>query len=181
MNIMLSIGKKIFSSLIPRPSNAHRTWKCREKYNESSSFLKYYYWFRYSRRIHRFQSYLPISVKFAGEPVFPHDIMGIFVALNAEIGKNCVIFQQVTIGTNYFEGSKNNGAPQIGDNVIIGAGAKIVGGVKVGNNVRIGANCVVVTDIPDNATVVMEKSRVIMHEEKRDNSFYLLGEEKISF
>ena len=54
------------------------------------------------------------------------------------------------------------GAPEIGDNVFIGAGAKIIGKIKIGNNVRIGAGCIVVTDIPDNATVVMSKPRVIL-------------------
>ena len=53
----------------------------------------------------------------------------------------------------------------------IGCGAKIIGGVRVGNNVRIGANCVVCQDIPDNATVVLEKPRVIMNETARNNEY----------
>ena len=51
--------------------------------------------------------------------------------------------------------------PIIGDNVFIGAGAKIIGNVKIGNNVKIGAGSVVVEDIPDNCTVVMHKPRII--------------------
>lgn len=90
-------------------------------------------------------------------PNFPHGLYyGIVVSHNAKIGKNATIFHQVTIG----EG--NGGAPTIGDNCIIGAGAKIIGKVTVGNNVKIGANCVVIDDIPDNATVVMEKPRIIV-------------------
>lgn len=50
----------------------------------------------------------------------------------------------------------------IGDNVFIGAGAKIIGKVKIGNNVKIGAGCIVVTDVPDNAVVVMNKPRIII-------------------
>lgn len=46
--------------------------------------------------------------------------------------------------------------------MIIGAGAKILGGITVGNNVRIGAGCIVVEDVPDNATVVMDKPRTIL-------------------
>jgi len=57
--------------------------------------------------------------------------------------------------------SKGYGAPDIGNNVYIGAGAKIIGGVKVGNNVRIGANCVVFEDIKDNCVVVLSKPRII--------------------
>lgn len=51
----------------------------------------------------------------------------------------------------------------IGDNVFIGAGAKVIGGIHVGDNVKIGANCIVVEDIPDNSTVVMHKPRIICH------------------
>ena len=54
------------------------------------------------------------------------------------------------------------GAPTIGNNCLIGAGAKIIGNVHVGNNVRIGANAIVVDDVPDNCTVVMNKPRVIV-------------------
>lgn len=69
------------------------------------------------------------------------------------------IYHQVTIG----EG--NSGAPIIGDNAIIGAGAKIVGKIEIGSNVKIGANCIVFKDIPDNSTVVMKAPRIIIKEE----------------
>lgn len=59
------------------------------------------------------------------------------------------------------------GAPNIGDYVFIGAGAKILGNIKIGDNVRIGANCVVVSDIPNGATVVLEKPRIIIRESER--------------
>ena len=91
----------------------------------------------------------------------PHGLNGIFISDGATIGKNCVIFHQVTIGSNTLEDSKGRGAPTIGDNVYIGAGAKIIGRVKIGNNVRIGANCVVVENIPDNCVVVLNKPRIL--------------------
>ena len=53
------------------------------------------------------------------------------------------------------------GGGKILDNVMIGAGAKILPGVTIGNNVKVGANCVVVEDVPDNCTVVLPKPRVI--------------------
>lgn len=56
---------------------------------------------------------------------------------------------------------KWGGAPTIGNQVFIGAGAKIIGKIKIGNNVKIGAGCIIVTDIPDNTTVVMNKPRII--------------------
>lgn len=95
---------------------------------------------------------------FLGKPFLPHGLKGIFITDKATIGKNVTIWHQVTIGLRNF---KENG-PIIGDNVYIGAGAKIIGNIKVGNNVKIGANCVVFKDIPDNATVVLEKPRVII-------------------
>lgn len=91
-------------------------------------------------------------------PILPHGIKGIVIAGGAQIGKNVYISHQVTIGR-----SKNE-VPTIGDNVYIGPGAKIFGGIKIGNNVRIGANCIVFRDIPDNATVVLEKPRIIIKE-----------------
>jgi serine O-acetyltransferase len=101
---------------------------------------------------------------------FPHGFSGVFISSGAKIGNNVTIYQQVTIGSNTLKDSKSQGCPIIGDNVILGAGAKVIGGVKIGNGVRVGANCVVVKDIPDNATVVCERPRIIIHDEKRDNS-----------
>ena len=53
--------------------------------------------------------------------------------------------------------------PHIGDNVFIGAGAKILGDIKIGNNVKIGANAVVTKDVPDNCTVVGNPAVIINH------------------
>ena len=109
---------------------------------------------------------------------FPHGINGIFISKGAKVGENCVIFHQVTIGSNTLKDSKRNGSPIIGDNVYIGTGAKIIGNVKVGNNCRIGANCVVVKDIPDNTTVVLGENRLIQHKQERDNRFYTFQDNK---
>lgn len=116
-------------------------------------------------------SWIAHNAKILSEPIFPHGISGIFISGGAKIGKNCVIFQQVTIGSNTLSDSSSRGAPTIGDNVYIGAGAKIIGNVTIGNNVRIGANAVVVTDVPDNSVVVMNKPRII-RKENMDNKFY---------
>ena len=92
--------------------------------------------------------------------VTPHGFYGIFISQRAKVGDGCTIYQQVTIGSNDLPNS--GGAPTIGNNCLIGAGAKIIGNVRIGNNVRIGANAIVVDDIPDNCTVVMNKPRVIV-------------------
>ena len=103
--------------------------------------------------------YIYRKCKIAENVVFPH-FSGIHIACASTIGKGCIIHQNVTIGSNYIEGTKYPGAPMIGDNVFVGANACIIGGVKIGDNVRIGAGCVVVEDIPEGATVVMNKPRV---------------------
>jgi len=99
------------------------------------------------------------GAKFKGVPRFPHGIMGVITNKYATIGENCTIFHNVTIGNDYKD-IKN--APEIGDNVFIGAGAIIIGKIRIGNNAKIGAGAIVTQDIPDNATVVMEKPRIII-------------------
>jgi len=118
---------------------------------------------------------------FKGEPCFPHGRLGIFVSKYAQIGKNCVIFQHVTIGYNSLPDSKGKGAPIIGENCYIGAGAKIIGNVKVGDNVRVGANCVVYKDIPDNSIVVSNIQRIIKRQGTLINKFYFKPEKWVYF
>lgn len=114
---------------------------------------------------------ISIDARIASPLVLPHGVSGIFITKDAVIGNNVVVFQQVTIGANTITDSKSYGAPVIGDNVYIGAGAKIIGGINVSNNCRIGANAVVVQNIPDNSVVVNEKPRVILKENHLDNKF----------
>ena len=72
----------------------------------------------------------------------PHGLSGIFISKGAVIGEGCTLFQQVTIGSNTLQGSARYGAPILGRNVYIGAGAKIIGRVTVGDNVILSAGCV---------------------------------------
>lgn len=149
-----------------------RFWKLRQKcLGSKGKLLKKVYYFKYIRMAEKKGASIPIEAVISGCPVFPHGINGIFISCGAKIGKGCTIFHQVTIGSNTLPDSKKCGFPIVGDNVYIGAGAKIIGAVKVGNNVRIGANCVVVTDVPDNATVVSAPAKIIEGKEKRNNNF----------
>jgi serine O-acetyltransferase len=84
---------------------------------------------------------------------------GFSTIIMADLGENCWINQQVTIGYK-----DKSGRPQLGNNVRVTAGAKIIGNLKIGNNVTVGANAVVVKDIPDNCVVVGIPARII----KRD-------------
>lgn len=126
---------------------------------------------KYDKILYKNNSSIPLQASIGEGLCLPHGLSGIFVSVGATIGKNCTIFHQVTIGSNTLKDSKGLGAPTLGDNVYIGTGAKIIGNVKIGNNVRIGANAIITTDVPDNSTVVMERPRIIIHKEKRDNSF----------
>jgi len=74
-----------------------------------------------------------------------------------KIGKNCLIFQEVTLGMD----ANSVVFPEIGDDVDIYAGARVVGQIRLGNNVKVGANCVVSQSVPDGCTVVVAKNRVI--------------------
>ena len=86
---------------------------------------------------------------------------GFGVVLNggAKIGRNCTMYHGVTIGV----ANDLEKMPVIGDNVFIGADAKILGGVRVGNNVKIGAGAIVVENVPDDCTVVGPKAKIIQH------------------
>jgi serine acetyltransferase len=113
---------------------------------------------------------------FDSESILPHDFFGIFISRHAKIGKNCVIFPHVIIGSNTIPDSKHKGSPVIGNNVIIGAGASIIGNIKIGDNSRIGSNCIITCDIPENSLVVMEKP-LIIKKLNMDNKFYTQNEE----
>ncbi len=84
---------------------------------------------------------------------------GVVIGETAEIGDNCTLYQNVTLGGTSLKREKRH--PTLGNNVVVGAGAKILGPVKIGNNVKVGANSVVTKDIPDNSVVVGVPGRVI--------------------
>lgn len=150
-------------------------WTLREKIlNETNPLKIKFYKKKYRKMLKENNAWIPLSADIKEVPLMPHGIKGVFISKNATIGKGCTILHQVTIGSNAFDDSKHTGSPIVGDNVFIGAGAKIIGGITIGNNVRIGANCVVCEDVPDNSTIVMPKPIIIKHTEKRNNKYKLL-------
>lgn len=94
-----------------------------------------------------------------GERLFIDHGEGVVIGETAIIGNDVLIYQQATLGGTGKEHGKRH--PTIGNNVIIGAGAKILGNIVIGNNVRIGAGSVVVEDVPDNSTVVGVPGRIV--------------------
>ncbi len=85
--------------------------------------------------------------------------MGVVIGETAEIGDDVYIYHQVTLGGTSSEAGKRH--PTIGNNVIIGAGAKVLGAIEVGENARIGANAVVVAPVAANTTVVGIPARAV--------------------
>ena len=148
----------------------------RKLLNSKSKLIKKYHSLLCSRILYKNNASIEPMTKICENITFPHGLNGILISAGAEIGDNCTIFHQVTIGSNTLKDSKKIGSPKILNNVYIGAGAKIIGGITVGNNLRIGANCIVTEDIPDNATVVLNKPRIIVSEAIRDNTFTSFAE-----
>ena len=169
MNILKKIYNHILCLILDSDAS-DRFWRLRSR-ALAGGLLKYGNILRYQTYLKKRNSYIPLSAAIDGKIVFPHGVSGIFISGSAKIGKGCTIFQQVTIGSNALKDSKGFGAPEIGNNVFIGAGAKIIGGVHIGDNVRIGANCTVVKDIPPNATVVPASCRIFEKKEQPDNVF----------
>lgn len=87
-----------------------------------------------------------------GKGLFIDHGMGVVIGETAVIGDNCTIYQGVTLGGTGKEHGKRH--PTLGDNVLVGAGAKILGPFKIGNNARIAAGAVVLNEVPPNATAV---------------------------
>mgnify|MGYP002508414229 CR=1 FL=1 len=124
----------------------------------------------YEKYFMGYGSYVGVDSKIAGRPYFPHGCVGVFISNDAVIGRDAVIFQQVTIGSNTLPDSKRPGSPVIGDGVYLGAGAKVIGGITVGDCCRVGANAVVVRDLPPHSVAVCAPTQVIQ-KAGLDNTF----------
>lgn len=166
MKLFIQLTAGIISSL-------YNIWQIRNAVFKFKhySFLKNCFHFAYDKKLKSYGSWISLDASFGEIPFFPHDLYGIFISGGSVIGKNCIIFQQVTIGSNTIQGSKTFGAPVIGDSCYIGAGAKVIGSVKIGNNCRIGANCIVYEDMPANSVAVAAPTRVIV-KDNLDNRFF---------
>ena len=98
-----------------------------------------------------------------GKGVFIDHGMGVIIGETAEVGDNCTIYQGVTLGGTGKDIGKRH--PTIGNNVMIGAGAKVLGPFTVGDNSKIAANAVVLNPVPPNCTCVGVPARIV----KKDN------------
>ncbi|MEM8721834.1 MAG: serine O-acetyltransferase [Cyanobacteria bacterium P01_G01_bin.39] len=94
-----------------------------------------------------------------GQGVFIDHGMGVVIGETAIVGDYSLIYQGVTLGGTGKESGKRH--PTLGENVVVGGGAKVLGNIQIGNNVRIGAGSVVLRDVPSNCTVVGIPGRIV--------------------
>ena len=94
-----------------------------------------------------------------GENFFVDHGHGVVIGETAIIGDNVTLYQQVTLGGTGKEQGKRH--PTVGNNVMIGAGAKVLGSINIGDDVKVGAGSVVVSDVPSGTTVVGVPARIV--------------------
>ena len=100
-----------------------------------------------------------------GHSVFIDHGMGVVIGETAIVGNYALIYQGVTLGGTGKESGKRH--PTLGENVVVGAGAKVLGNLLIGNNVRIGAGSVVLRDVPSDCTVVGVPGRIVFRSGER--------------
>lgn len=103
-----------------------------------------------------------------GEGLFIDHGMGVVIGETTVIGDNCHLYQGVTLGGTSTKRAKRH--PTLGNNVVVGAGAKIIGAVTIGDNAKIGAGSVVVTNVPENATVVGVPGHIVAYADPGDET-----------
>jgi serine O-acetyltransferase len=103
--------------------------------------------------------------------------MGVVIGETAEIGNDCTLYHGVTLGGTTWNKGKRH--PTLGNNVVIGAGAKILGPITLGNDVRVGSNSVVVKSVDNSQTVVGVPARLLKDSKVKTNHFesYAVGED----
>jgi serine O-acetyltransferase len=106
-----------------------------------------------------------------GRGLFIDHGMGVVIGETAVLGHNVTIFQGVTLGGTGKEKGKRH--PTIGDNVVIGAGAKVLGNITIGSDSMIGANAVVIKDVPPHSTVVGVPGRITRIKDRHFPGFKL--------
>jgi serine O-acetyltransferase len=138
--------------------------------------LSHWLWERGLRLLGRFSSHIARwltgieihpAAKLGRRFVIDHG-MGVVIGETAEVGDDCYFYHQVTLGVARASGGGKR-HPTVGNNVIIGAGAKVLGPIRVGDNARVGSNAVVLDNVPDDTTVVGIPGRPVDRTVTRDH------------
>ena len=121
---------------------------------------------RFTSHVARFMTGIEIHpAAKVGPGLFIDHGLGVVIGETAEVGENVTILQGVTLGGTSLRREKRH--PTLGDNVVVGAGAKIIGAFKIGDGSRIGAGSVVVREVPPNSVVVGVPGRVTYRDGQR--------------
>ncbi|MCX5712418.1 MAG: serine O-acetyltransferase [Candidatus Omnitrophica bacterium] len=128
--------------------------------------IRFYFIARFISQIARFITGIEIhpGAKI-GRRLFIDHGMGVVIGETAIIGDDVLIYQEATLGGTGLEKGKRH--PTIGNNVVVGAGAKVLGNITVGDNSYIGSNAVVIKDVPPNSTVVGVPGRITKQDGKK--------------
>ncbi|MDY6848155.1 MAG: serine O-acetyltransferase [Thermodesulfobacteriota bacterium] len=139
---------------------------------------KLYFFGRFVSHIGRFLTGIEIHPGARiGKGFFIDHGMGVVIGETAEIGENCTLYHGVTLGGTSWAKEKRH--PTLGDNVIIGSGAKVLGPFTVGSGSKIGSNSVVVKEVPPNSTVVGVPGRMVISEGKKVEEKLDLSHDKL--
>jgi serine O-acetyltransferase len=138
-------------------------------------------WHRFSHRLWKLGAYWPARALSTlsrwltgieihpgaqiGKRFFIDHGMGVVIGETAEIGDDCTLYHGVTLGGTSWEKGKRH--PTLRNNVVVGAGAKVLGPIQVGSGARIGSNAVVVKSVPENATVIGVPGHVVKAKDPR--------------
>ena len=138
-------------------------------WHRPAHFFYKHRWFTFARFISQFARFFTgIEIHpgaTIGDNLFIDHGMGIVIGETAEIGDNCTFYHGVTLGGTGKDTGKRH--PTIGNNVLIGAGAKVLGPFRVGDNSMIGANSVVLKEVPSNTTVTGIPGRMVKQDKQR--------------
>lgn len=134
-------------------------WNVKKRCQMQNRIFSKFYIFLYNYYQFEHGSAISYKSKFNNTPVFPRGMKQIVISEDVEIGKNSVIYQQVTIDKELSINSEISAAPVIGDNCLIYPGVKIIGPIRIGDNVVIGSNVVVQTDIAASSVIRFSESQ----------------------
>lgn len=144
----------------------------KQKFNSTNSpFIKKFYRAVMKYYNHECNSSIPLYIENNGSINFIHGYNGIFISGKAQINNNVTIYQNVTIGSVRQIDSKSFGSPIIGEDVILGAGCKIIGKVRIGSNCRVAPNAFVNIDLPNNS-IFIDRDTIIKKDVKLINRVY---------
>lgn len=133
--------------------------------NKTPIIIKYYYLYWLKRQDLKnhctFGAGINIGNKFATPPFLPHGPFGIIVGNDAELGEGVILYPMVTIPAG-------NGGVKIGSHSESGTKSTVLPGIQIGKYCHVGANAVANKDLPDYATIVMSKPRIILHSKPED-------------